>query len=97
MNRGKTIQIRLTDIEHRRLKSLAGKRGISALLRASALGPDRQQKISERLGLIAELARIRNLLVHIAQSAARESDLDRAMIVGQLVTVERELARLNPT
>jgi mobilization protein NikA len=96
MTKSKTIKLRLTEGEHRRLKALAGKRGVSGLLRMCALGPDRTQRKSERLGLIAELARIRNLLVHIAQNSVRRPPVDQVMIVSQLVTMERELTRLNP-
>ena len=96
MTRSKTIKMRLSEGELRRLKVLAGRRGVSSLLRMRALGPDRQQRKLERLGFIAELARIRNLLVHIAQNSARRPPVDRILILSQLVTVERELTQLRP-
>lgn len=94
MTRTKTIKVRLTEVENRRLKACAGKQGVSALLRSCALGPDRKERRSERFGIIAELARIRNLLVQIAQNSLRRPPVDQVMIVSQLVTVERELSKI---
>jgi hypothetical protein len=95
MTRTKTIKVRLTEGEHRRLKTLAGKRGVSLLLRTSALGPDRKERKSEHFGIIAELARIRNLLIQIAQNSVRHPPVDQVWLVSQLVTVERELLRIH--
>ena len=94
MTRSKTIKVRLTEVEYRRLKTLAGKRGVSALLRTRALGPDRQEQKSERLVLIAELGRIRNLLVHVARNSARRPPVEQVVIVSQLITLERDLTKL---
>ncbi len=94
MTRTKNIRIRLTDIEHQRLKSLAGARGISALLRRRALGPDRRQVQSENFTVLAEFARVRNLLNQIARSCQRQPPLALAEIVAHLIAVERQLSTL---
>lgn len=93
MTRTKNIRIRLTDEEHRRLKALAGARGISALLRHRALGPDRQQVQSERLRVVAELARARNLLAQIARNSERRRPTEQIQIVAELIAVERQLLK----
>jgi len=90
MNRSKIIKVRVTQGEHQHLKSLAGKGGVSALLRASALADTRCQELQ----IVAELARVRNLLAQIAQNSIRQPPLDQILIVSQLVTVERELSKL---
>jgi len=96
MTRSKTIKIRLTEAEHRRLKALAGKQGVSALLRTRALGPDRRERKLELLGLLTELARVRNLMACVAKNSVRRPPADQVLIVAQLVTVERELIKLRP-
>ncbi len=93
MKRSRSIKIRLTDQEQRRLKALAGARGISALLRRGALGPDRRQVQSERLRVVAELGRARNLLNQIARNSERRPLLDQVQIVLQLTAVERQLSK----
>jgi len=93
MTRTKSIKIRLTSDEHRRLKALAGARGISALLRRCALGPDRRQVQNERLRVVAELARAGNLLNQIARHFERRMPSDQIQIVSQLIAVERQLSR----
>jgi Trp operon repressor len=93
MTRTKSIKIRLTDDEHQQLKSLAGARGISALLRRRALGPDRRQVQSERLKIVAELARARNLLNQIARNSERHTPPEQIQIVAQLLAVERQLSK----
>ena len=93
MNRNKSIKIRLTDDELRQLKTRAGARGVSALLRRRALGPDRQQEQKERLIVIAELARARNLLNQIARNSQRQSPATQIQVVSQLLAVERQLSR----
>jgi hypothetical protein len=94
VNRAKIIKVRVTDDELRQLKTLAGKPGVSAFLRLRALGPDRHQQQSERLALIAELARIRNLLVQIARSSERQPPPAHVQIVTHLIAAERQLANL---
>ncbi len=96
MSRTKTIRIRLTESEQRRLKSLAGRRGISALVRASAFGQDSREQVSEYLTLISELARIRNALVLLAQSSDRRPPIEALVIVSQLVALERGLPKVEP-
>ena len=92
MNRTKSIKIRLTDNEHRQLKARAGARGVSALLRIQALGPDRQQERREQFSLVAELARARNLLNQIARNSERRMPSQQIEIVSQLIAVERQLS-----
>ena len=92
MNRTKTIKIRLTDSEQRQLKARAGTRGVSALLRIRALGPDRQQRQREQFALIAELGRARNLLNQIARNSERLKSSEQIQIVAQLIAVERQLS-----
>ena len=75
------------------MKALAGVRGISALLRRRALGPDRQQVQSERLRVVAELARARNLLDQIARNSERRRPPEQIQIVAQLIAVERQLSK----
>jgi hypothetical protein len=94
MTRTKITKVRLTEDEHRRLKASAGKRGVSAFLRLCALGKDQREQKSEALRVVAELARIRNLLVLVAQNSVRRPSLDQILIVSQLVNVERELSRI---
>ena len=94
MTRTKNIRIRLTDEEHQQLKSLAGARGISALLRRRALGPDRRQVQNERLRVVAEIARARNVLNQIARNSERCTPPDQIQIVAQLLAVERQLSNL---
>jgi len=89
MNRTKSIKIRLTDNEHRQLKARAGVRGVSALLRIQALGPDRR---GEQFALIAELARARILLNQIARNCERLNPSEQIQIVAQLIAVERQLS-----
>jgi hypothetical protein len=67
MNRTKSINIRLSEDELRRLKRSAGKRGVSALLRTKTLGPDQRQIQTGKFAVVAELARSRNLLNQIAR------------------------------
>lgn len=97
ITRNKSIKIRLTDGEHRRLKTLAGKRGISALLRIRALGMDRREEQFQRLAVIAELARARNVLNQIARSCERRPPTDQIEILAQLIRVEERLFTLKPT
>lgn len=94
MNRAKSIKVRVTDDELRQLKTLAGTAGVSAFLRLRALGPDRHQQQSERLALIAELARIRNLLLQIARSCECQPPPAHVQVVAHLIAVERQLAKL---
>lgn len=89
MNRTQTIQIRLTPDELRRLKSLARRGGVSSYLRKSGLKNDYRKDLS----VIAALARVRNLLVQIAQNSSRRPVMDQVLIVSQLVTVERTLTK----
>jgi hypothetical protein len=93
MTRTKNIRIRLTDQEHQHLKKLAGARGVSALLRTGALGIDQQQEQTERLRVVAELARARNLLNQIARNSERRTPPDQIQIVAQLIAVERQLSK----
>ena len=92
VNRNKSIKIRLTDDELRRLKSRAGADGVSALLRRRALGPDRRQEQTERLTVLAELARARSLLNQVARNSERQSPAAQIQVVSQLIAVERKLA-----
>jgi hypothetical protein len=94
MTRTKSIKIRLTADELRRLKTCAGPRGVSALLRVRALGPDRRQVQSENFAFLAEFARARNLLNQIAWNSKRQTPLVVIEIVSQLITVERQLSNL---
>lgn len=94
MTRTKSIKIRLTDDEFQRLKRRAGKRGVSALLRNRALGPDRRQVQSEKFAVLAELTRARNMLNQIARSCQRQPPLAVVEIVSQLIVVERQLSNL---
>jgi hypothetical protein len=94
MTRTKSIKIRLTDEEHQHLKKLAGARGVSALLRTGALGIDRRQEQTERLKVVAELARARNLLNQIARNSERHAPPEQIQIVAQLIDVERQLTKL---
>ncbi len=94
MTRTKNIKIRLTDDEFQRLKRCAGKRGVSALLRNRALGPDQRQVQSEKFAVLAELARSRNLLNEIARCCRRQPPLAVIEIVSQLIAVERQLSNL---
>ena len=96
MTRTKTIKIRLSDEEHRCVKALAGKRGISALLRIRALGPDERQEKTDRLIVVAELARTRNTLNQIARDVERREPTAQIEIVARLVCVERELSKIKP-
>ena len=88
--RTKTVKVRLTDDELRRLKALARKGGVSAHLRNSALKNDYRKE----LGVVAGLARIRNLLVQIAQNSVSRPPVEQILIVSQLVTVEREVSKI---
>lgn len=97
MIRNKSIKIRLTDGEHQRLKTLAGRRGISALLRVRALGIDQRQEQFQRLTVIAELARARNVLNQIARSCERRPLMERIEILAQLIRVERQLSTFKPS
>ena len=92
MNRTKSIKIRLTDNEHRQLRARAGARGVSALLRIQALGPDHQQERRGQFALVAELARARNLLNQIARNSERRMPSQQIEIVSQLIAVERQLS-----
>ena len=94
MTRTKNIKIRLTEDEFQRLKRRAGKRGISALLRNRALGPDTRQVQSEKFAVLAEFTRARNLLNQIARSCQRQPPLALAEIVAHLIAVERQLSTL---
>jgi len=94
MTRTKITKIRLTEDERRRLKTLAGKRGVSAFLRLCALGKNQREQKSETLRVVAELARIRNLLVQVARDSVRRPALDQISIVSQLINVERQLTRI---
>jgi len=91
MRRTKSIKIWLTDAEHERLKKLARRRGISALLRARALNGDRREE-ADRLSIVAELARARNFLCQIARNSERRPPLEQIQIVAQLIAVERQLS-----
>lgn len=95
MTRTRNIKIRLTDGEHRRLKALAGNRGVSAFLRIRSLGTDERQEKSERLILVTELARARNLLNQIARNSERYRPTQQIEIVARLICVEREFSKLN--
>lgn len=94
MTRTKSIKIRLTDDELRRLKATAGRRGVSSLLRVRALGPDRRQLQVERLAVLSEFNRARNLLNQIARNSQRQTPLAQIEIVSQLIAVERQLSIL---
>ena len=94
MKRTKNIKIRLTEVELRRLKVCAGSRGVSAFLRVRALGPDRRQKQTERLAVLAEFTRTRNLLNQIARNSQRQTPLAVIEIVSHLIAVERQLSNL---
>lgn len=91
VNRNKSIKIRLTDGELRQLKTRAGARGVSALLRRRALGPDRRQQQMERLTVLGEFARVRNLLNQIARNSEHQSPAAQVQILAQLMAVERQL------
>lgn len=93
MNRNKSIKIRLTEDEFSRLKTAAGKRGISALLRRRALGQRREQERIEQLAVLTELARVRNLLTQIARECGRRALPEQIQIVVQLIAVERQLSK----
>jgi len=94
MKRTKNIKIRLTEDELERLKRRAGKRGVSALLRNRALGPDTRQVQSENFAVLAEFTRARNLLNQIARSCQRQPPLALTEIVAHLIAVERQLSTL---
>jgi hypothetical protein len=94
MNRTKSIKIRLTDDELRQLKACAGMRGVSALLRVRALGPDPRQIQIERLAFLAEFARARNLLNQIARNSQPQTPLALIEIVSQLIVIERQITNL---
>ncbi len=94
MTRTKTIQIRLTNAEYRKLKLEAGTRGLSALVRLRALGPDRKAEENERLHIVAEVARTRNILNQLARRCATLSGPDQVMMLSQLVAVERQIRKL---
>ena len=94
MKRTKSIKIRLTPGELWRLKGTAGRRGVSALLRARALGPDPRQMQKERLAFLAEFARARNTLNQIARNSQRQPPLALIEIVSHLIAVERQLSTL---
>jgi hypothetical protein len=94
MTRTKSIKIRLTEDELRRLKASAGKRGVSSFLRVRALGPDQHQVQSDRLAVLAEFARARNLLNQIARNFQRQPPLTVIEIVSQLIAVERQISNL---
>lgn len=94
MSRSKGIRIRLTEEEHKRLRTLAGKTSISAFLRLQALGPDRQRQLSDRLPLIAELARIRNMLTQIARLSEARPLSEQVHLVTRLVAVEQQLLKI---
>ena len=87
--RTKTVKVRLTDEELRKLKALARKGGVSAHLRNSALRNDYRKELS----VVASLARARNLLMEIAKNSSNRPDLEQILIVSQLVTVERGLSK----
>lgn len=91
MTRTKNIKFRVTEAEHRRLKALAGARGVSAFLRRRALGPDRHQEKIERLAVLRNLTMARNTLNQIARISERRPPVDQLQIVLQLVAVERTL------
>ncbi len=93
MTRKKTIKIRVTAEEHRRLKARAGVRGISDFLRMCALGPDARQEKTDKLIVVAELARIRNTLSQIARNSEWRRSMAQIEIVARLICVERELSR----
>lgn len=94
MKRTKTIKIRVTADELQQLKRRAGKRGVSALLREGALGPDARQMQSEKFAVLAEFARARNLLNQIARSCRCQPPLAVLEIVSHLIAVERQLSIL---
>jgi hypothetical protein len=94
MKRTKNLKIRLTEDEFQRLKRRAGKRGVSALLRNRALGPDRRQVQAEKFAVLAESARARNVLNQIARSCQRQPPVAVIEIVSQLIVVERQLSTL---
>ena len=92
MKRNKCINLRVTGDELRRLKAGAGRRGVSAFLRVRALGPDRRQVQTERLTVIAELARVRNLLNQIARNSQRQTPMAQIEIVSHLIALGRKLS-----
>lgn len=94
MTRTKNIKIRLTEDELQRLKRRAGKRGVSALLREGALGPDPRQIQSEKFAVLAEFTRARNLLNQIARSCQRQPPVAVMEVVTHLIAVERQLSTL---
>lgn len=96
MKRTKSIKIRLAPGELWRLKAIAGRRGVSALLRTRALGPDPRQLQTERLAFIAEFARARNALVQLARNCQRQPPLALIEIISNLVAIERQLSNLKP-
>jgi len=95
MTRTETIKIRVSEAEHRKLKAVAGQRGVSAFLRLQALGVDKRQAQREQLTIIAELTRVRNILNQIARNCERRPGPDQLEIVTHLVRLERELLSFN--
>lgn len=94
MKRTRNIKIRLTEDEYRRLKSRAGKRGISALLRRRALGTDPRQADADKLAVLAGFTRARNLLNQIVQNCRHHPPLALVEIIAHLITIERQLSIL---
>lgn len=91
MKRSKSIKIRVTEGEYLRLHSLAGTRGISALLRR-AIGIDQSHEKTERLMVVAEIARARNILNQIARNCERKPLPEQIEILAALLSVERTLS-----
>jgi hypothetical protein len=60
------------------------------------LGPDRQEQNRERFTLIAELARLRNLLCQVARNCEQRALPHQATVLVQLIALERQLMKLNP-
>jgi len=62
----------------------------SAFLRTAALGKDLDQKKTERLALLSELTRARNMLNQIARNSEQGSLIDQIQIVAGLISVEKK-------
>ena len=97
MKRTKSINIRLSEDELRRLKRMAGTRRVSAMLRTRALGPDRRQIQAEKFAVLAEFTRARNALNQIARKSHWQTPLALIEIVSHLIAVERQLSNLKKT
>jgi hypothetical protein len=93
MTRTKIVRVRLSPTEHESLKAKAGSRGVSALLRFGALGPDPRQEQKARLRVLGEVARARNILAEIARNFEPRPLVEQLHLLGRLIAVERQLMR----